>query len=102
MKAQAHVMGTSVDLSNIINDHEFISLEIELDDGRTVKIRVNNDGGIDVQGWSSRQAQVETSHPARIGPCASPAVRFRCQLLYEDPTPCATCRERPWDCICGD
>lgn len=89
MKARAYVHGHAVPLDNANNPGSTI-LEVELDDGRTVQLVVNDTGHIGVRAWGNI--------PAKVGNTAQ--VSFECLLHHETQTNCPVCYGKEGDYSC--
>jgi hypothetical protein len=77
MLARAYVHGKALPLLGVRNPGSVV-LEVELDDGRTVQMAVEDNGRIFLRGWGNT--------PALLG--NANAVEFRCQLAPEEQTHC--------------
>lgn len=86
----AYVAGKTVPIEGAVNQGSAI-LEVRLDDGRTVQLCVNNDGGVNLRGWGNV--------PGKVG--NSTRLDFSAYLPHEDPTTCETCLDKLGGCGCG-
>lgn len=89
MKARAYVGGKPIELDRMTNPGSAI-LEVELNDGRTVQLCVNKDGGICLRGWGNIPATVGNSN----------SIVLTCELKYEEPTTCDRCYNQFEKCDC--
>ena len=88
MKVRAYVMGRAIELEGVNNP----TLEVEFDDGRTVQLVVNDDGGILLRGWGNI--------PSKLG--NSNSVQMYCDLQYQEPKTCHICWGPIAECNCGE
>ena len=89
MKTRTYIHGRAVPLE--LNNPGSTILEVEMDDGRTVQLVVNDTGHIGLRAWANIPINVGNATQAT----------FECLLQFEEQTFCGTCYNRLGDCICG-